>query len=125
MDLQVVVVDNNSQDGTDRRDPPQIPPNVNLILNNENLGFSRAVNQGLKDVGCADIISLLNPDTIILDNAMQTIISSLWKIPRRRGSVFPKYLNRDGTLQYQCRRGEARPWEVVSYFLGLGPPFSE
>ena len=120
VDLQVVVVDNNSQDGTIEEIRLKFP-NVNLIRNNENLGFSRAVNQGLKTLD-ARYYLLLNPDTIILDNALQTIVQFMEDTPLA-GICIPKVLNRDGTLQYQCRRGEARPWEVFSYFLGLARLF--
>lgn len=120
VDLQVVVVDNNSQDGTIEEIRDKFPA-VNLILNNENLGFSRAVNQGLKTLDVRYYL-LLNPDAIILDGALQTIIRFMEDTPQA-GICIPKVLNRDGTLQYQCRRGEARPWEVFSYFLGLARLF--
>ena len=32
-------------------------------------------------------------------------------------------LNRDGTLQKQCRRSEARPWDSICYFSGLSRLF--
>ena len=65
---------------------------------------------------------LLNPDTIILDNAMRTLLQFMDE-NSQAGICIPKVLNSDGTLQYQCRRGEARPWEVFSYFLGLSRLF--
>lgn len=120
LDVQVVVVDNDSQDGTVDAIRLRFPA-VKLILNNENLGFSRAVNQGLKILD-AQYYLLLNPDTIILDETMQTIIQFMGNTTQV-GICIPKVLNRDGTLQYQCRRGEARPWEVFSYFLGLARLF--
>lgn len=120
MDTQVVVVDNDSQDGT--VDEIRLKfPHIKLILNNENLGFSHAVNQGLKLLD-ARYYLLLNPDTVILENSMQTIIQFMDDTPDA-GICIPKILNRDGSLQYQCRRGEARPWEVFSYFLGLARLF--
>jgi len=120
MDIQVVAVDNDSKDGT----PDEIKskfPAVNLILNNENLGFSRAVNQGLKTMD-ARYYLLINPDAIVQDHALQKLIQFMDENPQA-GICIPKVLNRDGTLQYQCRRGEARPWEVFSYFLGLARLF--
>lgn len=120
MDTQVVVVDNDSQDGTVDAIRLKFPA-VKLILNNENLGFSRAVNQGLKLLD-ARYYLLLNPDTVILEDSMQTIIQFMDETPDA-GICIPKILNRDGSLQYQCRRGEARPWEVFSYFLGLARLF--
>ena len=120
VDLQVVVVDNDSHDGTVDAIRFKVPA-VNLILNNENLGFSRAVNQGLKTLD-ARYYLLLNPDAIVLGDTMQTLIKFMDDTPQA-GICIPKVLNRDGTLQYQCRRGEARPWEVFSYFLGLARLF--
>jgi GT2 family glycosyltransferase len=35
----------------------------------------------------------------------------------------PKVLNRDGSLQKQCRRSAARPWDTITYFLGLSKLF--
>lgn len=120
IDLQVIVVDNDSQDGTVEEIRLKFPA-VNLILNNENTGFSRAVNQGLKAMN-AKYYLLLNPDAIILENSMQTLLQFMDENPMA-GICIPKVLNSDGTLQYQCRRGEARPWEVFSYFLGLARLF--
>jgi GT2 family glycosyltransferase len=120
MDIQVVIVDNGSHDGTVEAISIQFPT-TNLILNNENLGFSRAVNQGLKTMD-AKYYLLLNPDTIILDDALNKLTQFMGENPKA-GICIPKVLNRDGTLQYQCRRGEGRPWETFSYFAGLARLF--
>lgn len=120
LDMQVVVVDNDSNDGTQEMIRLKFP-SVNLVINNENLGFSRAVNQGLKTLD-AHYYLLLNPDTIILDHALQKLIKFMDE-NLEVGICIPKVLNRDGSLQYQCRRGEGRPWETFSYFLGLARLF--
>lgn len=120
LDLDVVVVDNDSQDGTVEEVRLKFP-NVKLILNNENLGFSRAVNQGLRILD-ARYYALLNPDAIVLDRALPRLIQFMEENPQA-GVCVPKVLNSDGTLQYQCRRGEARPGEVFSYFIGLARMF--
>jgi GT2 family glycosyltransferase len=120
LDMQVVVVDNDSQDGTEEGIRLNFPT-VRLILNNENTGFSRAVNQGLRLLD-ARYYLLLNPDTVILDHALQKLIKFMDE-NLHAGICIPKVLNRDGTLQYQCRRGEGRPWETFSYFMGLASLF--
>jgi GT2 family glycosyltransferase len=120
LDLEIIVVDNNSQDGTVDQIRIQFPA-VKLIRNKENLGFSRAVNQGLKVLNACYYL-LLNPDTVILDHAMQNLVRFMDQTPQA-GICIPKVLNKDGSLQYQCRRGEARPWEVFSYFFGLARLF--
>jgi GT2 family glycosyltransferase len=41
------------------------------------------------------------------------------------GIVGPKVLNPDGSLQKPCRRGDSRPWAVISYFSGLSKLFPD
>ncbi|MDP1547612.1 MAG: glycosyltransferase family 2 protein [Anaerolineales bacterium] len=116
LDMDVVVVDNASQDDTVAAIRLNFPA-VKLILNPENFGFSRAVNQGLRMLDARYYV-LLNPDAVILENALERLVHFMEQTPQA-GICVPKVLNSDGTLQYQCRRGEARPGEVFSYFLGL------
>lgn len=116
LDLDVVVVDNASRDGTVESIRLKFPT-VKLILNPENFGYARAVNQGLHSLDARYYV-LLNPDAMILDNALERLVQFMEENPQA-GICVPKVLNNDGTLQYQCRRGEARPGEVFSYFLGL------
>jgi hypothetical protein len=120
LEFHITVVDNNSHDGTPDAIRQQFPQ-TELIVNKENAGFARAVNQtlGRKD---SRYHLILNPDTLVLDDMLRELIGFMEAHPRA-GVCTPKVLNRDGTLQYQCRRGEARPWEVFSYFSGLARLF--
>ena len=66
----------------------------------------------------------LNPDTLVLPGTLQ----ALWKFMENHpdvGVCTPKVLNRDGTLQRQCRRSAARPWDVLAYFTGLSRLFPQ
>lgn len=68
LNLEVIVVDNNSHDGSRRmikRDFPQ----VRLIENDENPGFARGNNIGIA-AACGEYILLLNSDTEIVDDAL-------------------------------------------------------
>lgn len=116
LQLDVVVVDNDSHDGTVDEVREKFP-NVKLILNSENFGYSKAVNQGLNILDSKYYV-LLNPDAIILDRALPHLINFMEDTPQA-GICVPKVMNSDGTIQLQCRRGEARPGEVFAYFLGL------
>ena len=120
LDMDVVVVDNNSSDGTPEAMVVQFPQ-VHLIRNSENLGFSRAANQGMRAYPARYHV-LLNPDSLVENNALERLRDFMEANPQA-GLCTPRVLNQDGTLQYQCRRGEARPWEVFSYFLGLSRLF--
>jgi GT2 family glycosyltransferase/glycosyltransferase involved in cell wall biosynthesis len=59
---EVIIIDNASKDGTSEY--LQTLTDIKLILNQENKGFARACNQGIKKAS-GEYIVLLNPDTIV------------------------------------------------------------
>ncbi|KUK82784.1 MAG: hypothetical protein XD98_0505 [Microgenomates bacterium 39_6] len=122
-DIEVIIVDNNSTDGsqeylaklkaqnskfkiktqnsklTDK--PKKQPLNIKVILNNENVGFSRAVNQGIK-IAKGEYILLLNSDIRVLPGSISKLIAVAEK-KKDAGVVAPKLLNKDGkTSQASC-----------------------
>lgn len=118
--LEVIVADNGSNDGTVemlRREFPE----VSLIENESNLGFTRPSNQCLR-LSRGQYALLLNPDTLILPQALNRLVAFMESHPEV-GICGPKVLNKDFTLQKSCRRGESRPWAVISYFTGLAALF--
>src|SRR5215813_14234454 len=67
-DFEVIVSDNGSTDGSIefiRKDYPQ----VRLVENGANLGFSKGNNAGIR-VATGDYILILNPDTILHKGAL-------------------------------------------------------
>jgi GT2 family glycosyltransferase len=69
-----------------------------LIENDENLGFAKAVNMGLKR-SSGEFNLLLNPDTLIRSNSLVPIVVFM-KDNAKVGICGCKLLNEDGTLQY-------------------------
>jgi len=118
--LEIILVDNNSQDGTVEIVANHFPT-VKLIINDKNVGFSRANNQALK-VSKGRFILWLNPDTVLLPNALDTLVAFMDSRPDV-AIVGPKVLNKDRTLQGQCRRGFPTPWAMFCYFSGLSELF--
>ncbi len=105
-DFEIVVVDNNSGDGSVEmlaRDFKQ----VKTIANRENVGFAKACNQVIPE-SQADYVLLLNPDTIVVENAVSKMIAFLDK-NSNCAAVGPKVLNSDGSLQLACRRSFPTP----------------
>ncbi len=72
---EVIVVDNASTDGSADM-VRQSFPDVTLIANSDNRGFAAANNQGLA-IARGEKLLLLNPDTIILDNAIDVMCAWL------------------------------------------------
>jgi len=120
IDFEIIVVDNGSTDGVEKMLSVEYPT-VKLIRNEKNLGFTRPMNQALSQA-IGNFLLVLNPDTIILPRAMENMLDFM-KNNSNVGICGPKVLNMDGTLQKSCRRGDSRPWAVISYFTGLSAIF--
>jgi GT2 family glycosyltransferase len=118
--FEIIVVDNNSQDGTLEMLRAEFP-RVQLICNDHNAGFTRPSNQALV-VSEGKFALLLNNDTIVLPEALDRLVAYMDASPDV-GICGPKVLNRDGTLQKQCRRSYATPWDLFCYFSGLSRLF--
>jgi len=79
-DINLIVVDNNSSDNSVALIRNKFP-DVQLIETGANLGFAGGVNVGAK-AGHAEYILLLNPDTVILDGAIDKLVSFANKHPK-------------------------------------------
>jgi GT2 family glycosyltransferase len=92
----MILVVNGSEDGTQEivRD---MFPQVMLIDNKENLGFSKGNNMGIQRAN-GKYILLLNDDTIMLPGALEKMMSYL-DGHHDVGSVGPQLINRDGSKQ--------------------------
>ncbi len=95
--LEIFVVDNASADGTVDMVRERVPA-VQLIDNAENRGFSAANNQALKRA-TGRYVMLLNPDTEVKPNALETLVRFMDAHPRA-GACGPKLLYEDGSLQH-------------------------
>lgn len=120
LDYEITIIDNGSEDKTVEFIEENYPDIV-LIKNNRNFGYTKAMNQGLR-ISKGKYSVQLNPDVSVPHNTFQQLSDWLDDHPDV-GICIPKVLNQDGSFQRQCRRGFARPLEVVSYFLKLDKLF--
>ena len=118
--FEIIVVDNGSNDGTLEMLKADYPA-IQVIANGANLGYTKPMNQALRRASGEYLIQL-NPDTFVNSGALDTIYKYMQSNPQV-GICAPKVLNRDGSMQWQCRRSEARPWDVITYFTRLGQLF--
>jgi GT2 family glycosyltransferase len=70
--IEVFVVDNNSHDGSSGMVQVEFPQ-VKLVENDQNRGFAAASNQGIR-LASGRYTLLLNPDTIILEDAISRCV---------------------------------------------------
>lgn len=109
--LEVLVIDNRSNDGTPDRigsfisNHPQSP--LKLFKNSTNIGYARAVNQGLHRCQ-GEFICLLGPDTRLHPSAIETMEQTL-QTRGDLGLVAPRHLAPDGRIRPSCRRFPTPP----------------
>jgi GT2 family glycosyltransferase len=118
--LEVFVVDNGSQDNVEQMLAQEFPQ-VHFHANTFNDGYTRPMNLALRQAR-GDFLLQLNPDTLILPQSLDRLVAFMQKNPQI-GICGPKVLNSDWTLQKPCRRGESRPWAVITYFTGMSALF--
>jgi GT2 family glycosyltransferase len=74
---------------------------VQVILNQRNIGFARAVNQGIEQTK-TNYVLLLNPDAVIKPGAIEKLVEFMDDNPDI-GIAGCKLLHPDGSLQWSCR----------------------
>ncbi|MBN1974569.1 MAG: glycosyltransferase family 2 protein [Sedimentisphaerales bacterium] len=94
--IKVIVVDNSSHDGS-REMVESLFPEVVLINSGGNLGFAKANNIGIAHAD-TPFVSFLNPDTIVMENSIHTMINFMETNPSV-GGLGCKMMFDDGNTQ--------------------------
>lgn len=97
--VETLVVDNASYDGSVQMVRERFPW-VQLIENQDNVGFARANNQAIPRSQGRHLL-LLNPDTEVKPGALKTLVHFMEDHPQV-GGAGARLLNPDGTLQVSC-----------------------
>ncbi len=113
---QIIVVDNASSDGS-VEELKKYKEDIEVLESKENLGFSKGNNLGVKKAK-AESILFLNPDTIVVSDAIQKSYQYLLGNPDI-GALTCRVELPDGRLDYSSHRGFPTPWNAFCYFTGL------
>ena len=113
-DWEIIVVDNASTDGSPDMVVEEFPE-VMLIANARNLGFSRGNNAGLERATGRHLL-ILNPDTRVEADALSGLAQYLDAHPGV-GAVGPRLIRGDGTLELSCGRTPSLGAEIVHKLL--------
>lgn len=122
INTEVFVVDNNSIDGSVNM-VIQDFPQVKLIANKDNPGFSKANNQAILQ-SKGKYILLLNPDTVLQEDTLKKCFSFMESHPEA-GAVGAKMLDGSGQFLPESKRGFPSPWVSFCKATGLSSIFKK
>lgn len=118
INCEIYVVDNNSTDGSCSVVRQEFP-DVNLIENNTNTGFSAATNQALR-LAKGRYVLLLNPDTLLEENSLSGCIGFM-KSHQDAGALGVKMVNGQGEYLPESKR--CLPSVSSAFFKSFGLSF--
>ena len=115
-DVDLVVVDNGSRDGSvDKLLASH--PDVRIVRAPGNVGYARAANLGTAATK-APIVAVLNPDTVIRLGAARAMLDRMSAEPRL-GACGPRLKNLDGTDYPSARSMPSIPVAIGHGLLGM------
>ena len=115
--MELLVVDNHSQDGSVKYLRERFGNRMRLIESNHNLGFARANNIAIRQSN-GDYVLLLNPDTFVGENSLRQALQFMDEHPQAGGAGV-MMLNGDGTRAPESRRAIPTPWVSALKMLGF------
>jgi GT2 family glycosyltransferase len=120
LDTEIIVVDNQSADGSLDYLQPKFPA-VKFIANQTNTGFSKACNKGL-EFAHGEYILFLNPDTIIAEDCFEKCISFFAAHPDC-GAIGVKMVDGSGNFLKESKRSFPSPLTSLYKLFGLSVLF--
>jgi GT2 family glycosyltransferase len=119
MDYEIIVLDNNSHDGSSEMllDLEKQWNNLQVFLSKKNLGFGKANNFGVEK-SKGKYILYLNSDTIVTDIDFRDLIK-LMEIQKDIGALTVKVVLPTGEIDPASHRGFPTLWRSFTYFSGL------
>jgi GT2 family glycosyltransferase len=120
LEVEIFVVDNDSVDDSVSMVQEKFPE-VNLILNKENTGFSKANNQALLLAKGRHIL-LLNPDTVVEEDTFHKCLRFMDEHPDA-GALGVRMIDGGGKYLPESKRGFPSPWVAFCKAFGLSRLF--
>ncbi|MFT4752733.1 MAG: GT2 family glycosyltransferase [Salibacteraceae bacterium] len=118
--IETIMVDNNSSDGSVEM-TRRLFPEVKVIANKDNRGFSKANNQAIR-ISQADYVLLLNPDTLVEEDTFKKCIDFMDQHPDS-GGLGVKMVDGKGQFLAESKRGLPTPMVAFYKIFGLSNLF--
>ncbi|OGE91077.1 MAG: hypothetical protein A3A83_01020 [Candidatus Doudnabacteria bacterium RIFCSPLOWO2_01_FULL_48_57] len=119
--FEVLVVDNNSRDGSAGAVAAEFP-NMKLIRNSDNVGYSKANNQALR-LAQGSFFLLLNSDVEVAPDSFDKMISYMDN-EKAVGIVGCRVIKSDGSFDKAARRSFPDLANSLRHFLGLSSDYN-
>jgi len=116
IESEVFVVDNNSVDGSVEMVREKFPQ-VQLIANKDNPGFSIANNQAIR-LSKGEYVLLLNPDTVVQENTFTKCVDYM-DTHTDVGGLGVRMIDGKGNFLPESKRGLPTPWVSFYKIFGL------
>ncbi len=120
LQVEVIVVDNHSADESGKMVREKFP-NAILVENKDNLGFSKANNQGIR-ISTGRYVLLLNPDTVISEDTLTKTVAFLDRNPQA-GALGVRMIDGRGDFLPESKRGLPTPAVAFYKMSGLARLF--
>lgn len=120
IDGEIIVVDNDSTDDSVAHIRHRFP-DVKVIANKVNLGFSTANNQAINQAN-GEYVLLLNPDTVVAEDTFAKCISIADAQPDI-GAIGVRMIDGQGLYLPESKRGLPTPWVSFCKIAGLNRLF--
>ncbi len=122
--FEIIVVDNNSTDGSANLKTKNFNLNLRIVKNKTNNGFSSGNNIGIRYTNPnSKYLLFLNPDTIVNKDTINKMIVFFKSSPKVDAATCKIILSKTNQLQPECHRGFPTPWRSFCYFSGLSKLF--
>lgn len=116
---EIIVVDNVSKDDSCKM-VKEVFPDVVLIENTENVGFSKANNQGVA-IAKGKYVLILNPDTVVVEDTFSKILYQAEQMPNL-GILGVKLVDGTGKFLPESKRGLPTPKVSFNKMFGISSP---
>jgi glycosyltransferase involved in cell wall biosynthesis len=116
IEAEIIVVDNASADDSCAM-MQRLFPEVLLIQNTENVGFTKGNNIGVAQAQ-GEFICILNPDTVVAEDTFSKLLAFAQK-QSQLGMVGCQLIDGSGKFLPESKRGVPTPWVAFTKITGL------
>lgn len=122
LDCEITVVDNASTDQSVNMVTAEYPQ-VNLILNDKNTGFTKAANQAIK-ASTGDYVLVMHPGMITGEDTLDKIVGFM-EAHADTGGLSVRMLDAEGHFVPESKKAMPAAWINFFKFTGLSRLFSK